>query len=144
MKRLTWLALVLFWVGNANAQSDQMIANPTDLNQAVKEMSDLYRLDPIQTERMLVIQRRRLEQINSVDHLRNENFEQYLRKRRSIRRGAEGAIRKMLTPEQVPVFNRQLADRRHLESDLIKKMKNQGASREMIELEVLKLEDTKS
>ncbi len=139
MKCLSWIALVLFFAGNADAQSGA--AGP---DQLVRQMSDLYRLDPAQTEGMAVIQQRRLEQIQSVEYLRSENFEQYLKKRRSIRRGAEGSIRKMLTPEQVPVFNRQLAERRRTESSLIKKLKNQGASKEMIELEVLKLEDSGS
>ena len=137
MKSLIWLALVLFFAGFANAQSSS-----ADLDKAVKDLTELYSLNAEQTDKLVTIQQRRLDQIRSIDNLKSDNFEQYLKKRRTIRRGAEGSLRRLLTADQVPVFNRQLAERRKTESDLIKKMRQEGAAKDAIELAVLKLEDT--
>lgn len=89
---------------------------------------------------MYVIQQRRLRNLASIESLREVDYSLYLQKKNSAREGMMASIQRMLDEQQMEAFNRQLAERRKKESALIQELKQEGASREEIQLAIWQLE----
>jgi hypothetical protein len=130
------LSLILLAVGiSAQSQTNEKTAQ-----EATEAMTSLYSLDETQVEQMMVIQQRRFRNLAEIESLKNTDEKLYRIKMRSIRKGTEASIKRILKPEQMPTFNAQVAERRKKESELVKEMKLKGASKEEIQTALLGLD----
>ena len=130
------LSLILLATGIfAQSQTNEKTAQ-----EATETMTSLYSLDETQVEQMMVIQQRRFRNLAEIESLKNTDEKLYRIKMRSIRKGTEASIKRILKPEQMPTFNAQVAERRKKESELVKEMKLKGASKEEIQTALLGLD----
>ena len=130
------LSLILLATGIfAQSQTNEKTAQ-----EATEAMTSLYSLDETQVEQMMVIQQRRFRNQAEIESLKNTDEKLYRIKMRSIRKGTESSIKRILKPEQMPTFNAQVAERRKKESELVKEMKLKGASKEEIQTALLGLD----
>lgn len=130
------LSLILLATGIfAQSQTNEKTAQ-----EATEAMTSLYSLDETQVEQMMVIQQRRFRNLAEIESLKNTDEKLYRIKMRSIRKGTESSIKRILKPEQMPTFNAQVAERRKKESELVKEMKLKGASKEEIQTALLGLD----
>lgn len=128
--------MILLAVGiSAQSQTNEKTAQS-----ATEAMTSLYSLDETQVAEMLVIQQRRFRNLAEIESLKNTDEKLYHIKMRSIRKGTEASIKRILKPEQMPTFNAQVAERRKKESELVKEMKLKGASKEEIQTALLGME----
>lgn len=130
-------ALWMCWTWTAGAQTT---IDPAAVQQATDEMVALYQLTPEQTTKMYTIQERRFRNEAEIEHLKTQDYDLYLAKRRSVRNGTDGSIQRILTPEQKTIYNAQIAERRKRDSDKIREMRENGASKEEIQKALLELE----
>ncbi|MBK8703926.1 MAG: hypothetical protein IPN33_10070 [Saprospiraceae bacterium] len=130
-------ALLTCWTWTAGAQTT---IDPTAVQQATDEMVALYQLTPEQTTKMYTIQERRFRNLAEIEYLKTQDYDLYLAKRRSVRNGTDGSIQRILTPEQKTIYNAQIAERRKRDSDKIREMRENGASKEEIQKALLELE----
>ena len=122
------------------ALSAQAGVDQDAVQQATSEMVALYQLDAKQTVKMQTIQERRFRNLAEIEFMQDSDPQQYLIKKKNIRKGMEHSIRMMLTNEQMPIFNQQLVERRKQESEKIKQMKLNGASKEEIQNALLEID----
>ncbi len=122
------------------ALSAQTTTDQDAVQQATSEMASLYQLDAKQTAKMQTIQERRFRNLAEIETLQDSDPRLYLIKKKNIRKGMEHSIRMMLTQEQMPIFNQQLVDRRKRESEKIKQMRLNGASKEEIQNALLEID----
>lgn len=122
------------------ALSAQETVDQDAVQQATSEMVTLYQLDAKQTAKMQTIQERRFRNLAEIEFMQDSDPRQYLIKKKNIRKGMEHSIRMMLTNEQMPIFNQQLIERRKRESEKIKQMKLNGASKEEIQNALLEMD----
>ncbi len=132
---MKYIALALFLSLSVGlfAQSDR----PAEIAQAVSEQTALYDLTAEQQAEMLVIQERRFNNLDEIEVLRESDYKYFLQKRRAIRLNTDGSIRRMLSPEQRSIHDQQLIAYRQATSDLIRQLRQEGKSKEEIELIVL-------
>ena len=122
------------------ALSAQAGVDQDAVQQATSEMVALYQLDAKQSVKMQTIQERRFRNLAEIEFMQDSDPQQYLIKKKNIRKGMEHSIRMMLTNEQMPIFNQQLVERRKQESEKIKQMKLNGASKEEIQNALLEID----
>lgn len=138
MKKLILSLLVVFVMVGLQAQR---AANVQDVQSETEALTSLYQLDQKQTEQMRVIQERRFKNLAEIEVLKNKNELMYLSKKKSIRKGTEAAIKMLLNEAQMQIFNAQILERRKKESNLVKKMRTNGASKEEIEKVLLQMDN---
>lgn len=101
-----------------------------------------YHLEGEQVEKAYVIAERQLRNLAEIETLRNSDYELYLRKRRSIRLGTQSSIERMLTNDrQREALAAVRLAQRQKESDTIKKLRAEGASKVEIQRAMLLAED---
>lgn len=110
---------------------------PSRAQSETATLTALYQLDEAQTTEMLRIQERRFNNQQEIEPLRTTDYRLYLQKRHAIRVNTDSSIRRMLSPEQITIFNDQQAQRRLADSQFIKEMLQAGKTKEEIELLVL-------
>ena len=137
MKQLILSLTLLLFAAGLLAQNS---ANEKAIQEETAALVALYKLDEAQAEKMLVIQQRRFRNLAEIETLKSKDEVMYLQKMKSIRKGTEASIKRMLNTEQLSILNTQIAERRKLESDLVKEMRLKGASKEEIQLALLGLE----
>lgn len=115
-------------------------AGADEAREATRQAAAYYQLNEQQAAEMYVIQQRRLRNLASIESLREVDYSLYLQKKNSAREGMMASIQRMLDEQQMEAFNRQLAERRKKESALIQELKQEGASREEIQLAIWQLE----
>ncbi|GJM34884.1 MAG: hypothetical protein DHS20C18_38850 [Saprospiraceae bacterium] len=122
------------------ALSAQATIDQQAVQQATDELTALYQLDAQQTPKMQIIQERLFRNLAEIEVLKDQQPILYLEKKKNIRRGMEASIKMMLTTDQMAIFNQQLVERRKKESDKIKNLKAEGASKEAIQMALLEIE----
>ena len=127
------LALILSVSISLSAQSDHQ----TEITQAVNEQTALYDLTSDQQEEMTVIQERRFRNLDEIAVLEQSDYRLFLEKKRAIRLNTDGSIRRMLTEAQREIHNQQLIAYRQETSDLIRQYRQEGKSKQEIELLIL-------
>lgn len=137
MKSTLIFLFAILTFGTLQAQDK---AAPAALETAVDEMVQQYRLTETQRAEAIVIQKRRLRNLAEITTLKDTDYKRYLQKKDFIREATLASTKRLLTPEQMPLLNQQMTDRRKRESALIEKMKTQGASKEEIQIAIWELE----
>lgn len=99
-----------------------------------------YQLTESQEAEAYTIAERRLRNQAEIAHLKSSDNKLYLQKKNGIREGEIVSLRRLLNEAQLPVLRAQIIDRRKKKSDLIQKMKAQGATREEIQLAIWDME----
>lgn len=128
------LAIALLWscaTWMAAAQTNGI--DPVAVQQATDELTALYHLDNAQVQKMHTIQERRFRNLAEIEPLKTQDYSVFLAKRKAIVTGTDGSIKRMLHEEQLVIFNNQIAERRKQESDLIRELREKGASKEEIQ-----------
>ena len=134
------LVIVLFLSLNLGAQD--MVSSDATVDQLVAEQTALYSLTADQQDNMRQIQERRLRNAAEIEPLRNSNYRLFLEKLKANRVNTEGSIRRMLTPAQREIHDEQLIEYRQATSDMIKQLREEGKSKEEIELLLLEREQS--
>ena len=137
-KLLLGLACMIFAFG-LSAQANEKAKDPK-VQAATDEMVALYNLDEQQTEKMYVIQERHQRNLSEIAAYESQDPQLYLKKKRSVRDGLEGSIKRILNEEQMKTFHAQILERRKKESELIKQLRANGASKEEIQMALLGVE----
>ena len=135
MKKLT---LCFFFLALALGLSAQQAE--AEARKAANEAIALYQLDETQAAEMYVIQERRFRNLASIEALRQTDYKFYLQKKNSIREGMMASVQRLLRANQMEPFNQALISRRQQESALKQKLKQEGATREEIQIAIWELE----
>ncbi|MCB0565790.1 MAG: hypothetical protein KDD01_15570 [Phaeodactylibacter sp.] len=135
MKKLT---LCFFFLALALGLSAQQAE--AEARKAADEAIALYQLDETQAAEMYVIQERRFRNLASIEALRQTDYKFYLQKKNSIREGMMASVQRLLRANQMEPFNQALISRRQQESELKQKLKQEGATREEIQIAIWELE----
>ncbi|WP_367392517.1 hypothetical protein [Lewinella sp. LCG006] len=107
------------------------------VEQAVQEQTTRYNLSAEQVAQMYVIEERRERNLQEIEVLRESNYRLYLEKKQSIRTHSEGTIRQVLHKDQRFILDQEQAAYRQATSNLIQQMRQEGKSKEEIELTLL-------
>jgi hypothetical protein len=107
------------------------------VEQAVQEHIARYNLSDEQVAQMYVIEERRERNLQEIEVLRESNYRLYLEKQQSVRNNSEGTIRQVLHKEQRYILDQEQAAYRQATSNLIQQMRQEGKSKEEIELALL-------
>ncbi len=107
------------------------------VEQAVQEQTARYSLSDEQVAQMYVVEERRERNLQEIEVLRESNYRLYLEKQQSVREHSEGTIRQILHKEQRFVLDQEQANYRQATSNLIQQMRQEGKSKEEIELALL-------
>ncbi|MCB0587451.1 MAG: hypothetical protein KDD06_19310 [Phaeodactylibacter sp.] len=135
MKKLTLCFFFLALASGLLAQNTEQ-----EVRKATGEAVALYQLDERQAEEMQVIQERRFRNLASIEELRQSDYNLYLQKKNSVREGMMASIKRLLKEEQMEVFHQQLVDRRKKEAAVKEQLKQEGASRQEIQIAIWELE----
>lgn len=134
------LLILLAAVCLTTALAAQSKVSKKEIEKATNEVAVRYQLTPEQKAKMSKIQERRLTNLQEVEKIKSTDYENYLRKRATVRIATENHIKRMLTEEQTKIYQVQIAERRKRESEKLKDLKRQGATKEQIELGLLEIE----
>ena len=107
------------------------------VEQAVQEQTAPYSLNEEQVAQMYVIEERRERNLQEIEVLRESNYRLYLEKKNAVRTHSEGNIRQILHKEQRFILDQEQAAYRQATSNLIQQMRQEGKSKEEIELALL-------
>ncbi|WP_044086320.1 hypothetical protein [Lewinella cohaerens] len=107
------------------------------VEQAVQEQTARYNLSAEQIVQMYVVEERRERNLQEIEVLRESNYRLYLEKKQSVRKNSEGTIRQILHKEQRFILDQEQAAYRQATSNLIQQMRQDGKSKEDIELALL-------
>lgn len=107
------------------------------VEQAVQQQTTKYNLNAEQVTQMYVIEERRERNLQEIEVLRDTDYRMYLQKKQAIRTHAEGNIRQILHEEQRATLDQEQAAYRSATSNLIRQMRQEGKSKEEIELALL-------
>lgn len=122
------------------AQETAISIDKEAARKAADEMITRYSLNAEQAVQAYKIQERRLRNEAEITALKETNNLLYLEKRKSIRLGTEGTLKRMLTPAQMEIFNAGVTARRLKDSDFIKELKQKGLTQEQMKLAMLERE----
>jgi hypothetical protein len=136
MKYFIVIALLL----SASFQLQAQTADKAQLDAAAQDLIGTYQLTEAQEAEAFVIAERRLRNQAEIAHLASADPKLYLQKKNAIRQGELVSIERLLNKDQLPILRQQMIERRKKESNLIQKMKAQGATREEIQLAVWEME----
>ena len=135
MKKLIFCFLFLSLAWGVFAQQEEDAAR-----KATDEAITLYQLNEQQAEEMYQIQKRRFRNLASIEELRQSDYPFFLQKKNSIREGLMASTKRLLTEAQMEIFNQQLAGRRKKEAAVVEEMKQEGATKEEIQIAIWKIE----
>ncbi len=107
------------------------------IDAAVAEQTAHFELRPDQVEEMYVIEERRARNLAEIEVLRESDYRMYLAKKQAIRTHIQGNIRQILDKEQRMTLDQDIRQYREATSNLIREMRQQGKSKEEIELMLL-------
>ncbi|NBC08242.1 MAG: hypothetical protein GVY26_13695 [Bacteroidetes bacterium] len=133
------LALLFTILAFSTLQAQEKV-DPAAVEKAVDKMAQQYQLNAEQREQAAEIQTRRLRNLAEIAPLQKTAYKQYLQKKHFIREATQASLRRMLTPEQMPILKQQLLERRKQESKLIERLKAEGASQEDIQIAIWELD----
>ena len=140
MKQFFWSMVLLLAGAPLLAQETAISIDKEAARKAADEMITRYSLDAEQAAQAYKIQERRLRNEADIASLKETNNLLFLQKRKAIRIGTEGTLKRMLTPSQMEIFNARAAARRLQDSDFIKELKQKGLTQEEMKLALLERE----
>ena len=124
----------------SSATFAQQKVNKRSSRQATAELTALYNLSEAQQAKVYDIQERRLTNLAQIAHLESEDYKTYLLKRRAVRIGTENAIKRLLEGRQLDIFQVQMEQRRQREIEKMQALKQQGATKQEIEIALLEIQ----
>ena len=130
MKKLLFCFFFLAVAIQINAQTAKGITDFA-LDQTEK-LTQIYNLTPEQVKQMTVIQQRKIKNFADIQSLKETDPEKYAAKVKSIQYGTDGSLRKMLTRDQLKIYQDQQIAKRKIKADKIAALKEAGASQEEI------------
>ncbi|MBX2928389.1 MAG: hypothetical protein KF852_11180 [Saprospiraceae bacterium] len=136
----TLLICVIALMG-AVCVSAQSAADKEAARKATEELTAAYSLSEEQAQKMYVIQERRFRNLSEVESLKTTDEALYFQKLKSIRLGTEASIERMLSPEQLPILQREKVERRKLAGNRIIELEQNGASKAEIQRALDELEE---
>jgi len=140
MKQFFWSMVLLLAGAPLLAQETAISIDKDAVRKATDEMITRYSLDAEQAIQAYKIQERRLRNEAEITALKETDNLLYLQKRKAIRIGTEGSLKRMLTPAQMEVFNAGVSARRIKDSDFLKDLKQKGLTQEQMKLALLERE----
>ena len=140
MKQFFWSMVLLLAGAPLLAQETAISIDKEAARKAADEMITHYSLNAEQAVQAYKIQERRLRNEAEITALKETDNLLYLQKRKSIRLGTEGSLKRMLTPAQMDIFNAGVAARRLKDSDFLKELKQKGLTQEEMKLALLERE----
>ncbi|NUO03058.1 MAG: hypothetical protein HUU01_20810 [Saprospiraceae bacterium] len=140
MKQFFWSMVLLLAGAPLFAQQTAISIDKEAARKAADEMTALYGLNAEQAVKAYQIQERRLRNEAEIAPLKETNNLLYLQKRKAIRTGTEGSLKRMLNPSQREIFNARAMERRKRDSDFLKELKLKETPHEAMKLALLERE----
>ena len=140
MKQFFWSMVLLLAGAPLLAQETAISIDKDAARKAADEMITRYGLDAEQGVKAYKIQERRLRNEAEITALKETDNLLYLQKRKAIRIGTEGSLKRMLNPAQMDIFNAGVSARRLKDSDFLKELKLKGLTQEQMKLALLERE----
>lgn len=134
MRKIFFVLAVMVLGTGLTAQSE---GDRQAIQEAADELAAVYDLSEEQRVEMLRIQERRFRNLAEIEPLREQDYRQYLAKRKSVRTGTANSIERMLRADQRIIFQQRRTEQRKRESEVIKRMRAEGATKEEIQLKLL-------
>jgi len=135
MKKVIFCVLFACFLIAGNAQDSKRF---DQVNLATATLTAQYNLSNAQQTKVRKIVEVQVQNLEQIATIKDTNPNAYLAKKRALREYLEGKLSQILTNKQLSLLEKQQTDRRAAEQALRKKMK--GASKEEVELALLKLE----
>ncbi len=133
MKKLFLSTLLLLFVVNIFAQKNTAAQEATD------ELVKIYDLNTKQAKQMLVIQERKLRNLEQIKHMKTTDAKMYRHKFRAINQSTDASIRRMLTEAQMKIYTERRMEWRNKRAERIATLKESGLS--LVEIEDKLLEE---
>ncbi|MFT5164826.1 MAG: hypothetical protein ACI8P3_000049 [Saprospiraceae bacterium] len=102
-------------------------------SEATADLIKVYDLDSKQAKEMLVIQERKVRNIDEIAGMKTTDIKKYRHKHRAIQQSTDASIRRMLTEAQMKVYEKRRLKWRAERAAKIAKLKESGMSLEEIE-----------
>ncbi len=131
MKKLFLNIFTLLLAVGAFAQTDMTAQEATD------DLVKVYDMDSKQAAQMLVIQQRRVRNLNQITEMKNTDVKKYRHKFRAIQQSTDASIRRMLSEEQMQVYKKRRLEWRENRAAKIADLKKTGLSLQEIEDKLL-------
>jgi len=128
MKKVLFCLVMLISATSMFAQKANKIAT-----KATAELAAKYELTEAQTAKMQKIQERKQMQIKEVSTFKKSDTAKYYAKMKAIADGEQGAIKLLLTKEQMALHFEEVKRKRIADAALVKEMSAKGASKAEIE-----------
>lgn len=135
MKKVIFCVLFACFLIAGNAQDSKRFYQ---VNLATATLTAQYNLSNAQQTKVRKVVEVQVQNLEQIATLKDTNPNAYLAKKRALREYMEGKLSHILTDKQLSLLEKEQTDRREAEQALRKKMK--GASKEELELALLKLE----
>ncbi|MCB0705461.1 MAG: hypothetical protein KDC34_09140 [Saprospiraceae bacterium] len=136
MRKILCLLPLLLFAFLVNAQD----VSAVKVNEQTEALSQVYSLNDTQTGEMLKIQDRKLRNLASIEHLKQEDEELYYQKLKAIQYNTDVSIQRLLNSDQMKIFYQRSVDRRQRQAELARKLQNQGATPKEIERALIEME----
>ena len=127
MKKLMLSIFALVITLSAFAQNNSTAQKATD------ELVKVYDLDADQAKEMLVIQERKVRNLKQISGMKTTEVKKYRHKHRAIQQSTDASIRRMLTEEQMKVYEKRRMELREKRAAEVTKLKESGKTLEEIE-----------
>lgn len=131
MKKLIFSLFALFLTICAFAQK------VTTAQEATNELVKVYGLDNDQAQDMLVIQERKVRNLNDIQSLKTSDEKKYRHKIRAIKQSTDASIRRVLNDEQMAIYQKRRSEWRVNRSKKIAALKESGMTMDEIEGKLL-------
>jgi len=135
------LVCLLTVYGSIQLLAQSAAPDKAAIEQATQEYAVIFGLQEGQLQQMYQIQETRFRNLADIEVLKTTNEPLYRQKLVNIRNGMEGAIDRMLSPEQRPVLQQIRADRRRAQAAKVRELEQAGASKEAIQQAILEMEE---
>jgi hypothetical protein len=120
------------------AEADRVAEIPDSVREAAARLVEKYSLDADQAIEALTIQVRKQRNLAEIAPLKQSNSPQYFNKLKSVQRGTQASIRRLLkTPEQRDLFQKTQVEQRYLRAEKQQALQAEGLSALAIEEAVL-------
>lgn len=131
MKKLFLNIFTLLLTFGAFAQSNVTAQQATD------ELVKVFDLDTKQAAQMLVIQERKVRNLNQITEIKKTDVKKYRHKFRAIQQSTDASIRRMLTDTQMVTYKKRRLEWRENRAAKIADFKKTGMSFQEIEDKLL-------
>jgi len=134
MKNIFLVTLFLIFGVSLNAQSAKQA------KQITQQWSQRYQLDVDQSQKLLVIQERKIKNLKEIRSLKNSNPESYSKKKTYIAKSTLVSFKKILNADQISIYESDIKKYQERQSQEVAKMKEAGIKSSEIKLAIADLE----